>query len=106
MDDLNEQAERALSDQEIAQLAAQGEYLERLKSSPPLVRLSEEFPEEVAFFQRAIIWPSNKEGFYTRAAYHATDGRRPWQPFKKFGGEWQHLYKSLVLDLAEKHLDF
>ena len=106
MDDLNERAEHALKDQETAQLAAQRAWLDRVVSSPSLDRLSEEFPEEIAFFQRILIWTSNTAGFYTRDAYHATDGRRPWQPFKKFGGAWQHLYQSLVLDLAEKHLDF
>jgi hypothetical protein len=73
---------------------------------PALPRLSDAFPDEVDFFTRKFIWPSNRGGFYTRGGYFGTDKRRPWQPFKRFDGRWQHLYPKLVLDLAEKHLDF
>ena len=68
--------------------------------------LLEEFPEQVNFsaaasFGRATA-PASIPG--TVIAVRRTDPS--WSPYKKFNGDWQHLYPKLVTDLAEKHLDF
>lgn len=79
-------------------------FSDKILAAP--LRLSEEFPEEVQFFCRRFIWPSNRAGFYTREKYFGTAERSPWRPFKRANGQWQHLYTDLVIELAEKHLDY
>jgi hypothetical protein len=69
-------------------------------------RLSAEFPAEVNFFCRTFIWPCNHAGFYTRHQYFKSGDELPWRPYKLASGNWQHLHKTLVLDMAERHLGF
>jgi len=63
--------------------------------------LAEAFPEEIVFWKRKFLWAGSRKGFNIRTSY-----QDHWRPRKRRGVHLLPLFRELVDDLTEAHLDF